>query len=105
MNPEVNETQPEETQDGVPLSTDELAAAMGFMTTLGDQQIMAEQEQIEGQNEELENEEAEVETEQIDPEQMKSDLMKDVKSLIKEEIGGLKEMLKEALQDDEPKEE
>ncbi len=45
MNPEVNETNVENPQDGIGLSNDELAAAMGFITTIGDQNMMAQQEQ------------------------------------------------------------
>ena len=37
-----NETQPNNPQDDIQLTNDELAAAMGYMTTLGDQQMQAQ---------------------------------------------------------------
>lgn len=101
---DTNETQPEETQDDLPLSNDELAAAMGFMTTLGDQQMMAQQEEQEAQGQEIADNELELEEEkpEVDPEAIKGDVMKEVKKLIKEEVGGIKDMLKEALNEEEP---
>jgi len=101
--PEVNETQPEETQDGINMTNDELAAAMGFMTTLGDQNMMAQQA-VEGENEAemAQGEEKMMEEPQqpeIDPEALKEeikgellgDVKKELKKIIKSELEGLME--------------
>jgi len=40
---EPNETQPQNPQDGIDMTNDELAAAMGYMTTLGEQGMMAQE--------------------------------------------------------------
>lgn len=100
---EPNETQPEEVEDEIGLDNDELAAAMGFMTTLGEQSMMAEQEEQEMQGQEIAQQElaAEEEKPEVDPEEIKGDVMKEVKKLIKDEIGGIKDMLKEALNEEE----
>lgn len=106
MNPEVNETQPEETQDGIDLSNDELGAAMGFMTTLGEQQMTAEQEAQEAQGEEIAQEEEAVETETtvaepVDPEAIKGEILGDLKKEMPEMLKGV---LKELLDEDETSE-
>lgn len=77
-----NETQPQNPQDGIGLTSDELAAAMGFMTTLGDQQMQT-QMQPEEQTEEGMPEETPEETAQP-IEEMESRIMQELQTLREE---------------------
>lgn len=87
MNPNENQVNPNE------LSPDEAKASLGIATRLSEQFFNPKQEKPKETTPMEEN-----------PEDLKKDIMQDVKSLIKEEIGGIKEMLKEALKDDSEKE-
>ena len=106
MNPEVNETQPKETQDDIQLTNDELAAAMGYMTTLGDQDMMAQMSLENGSEnaQDAPGKEQTPETAQVDPEALKNeileDIKKEVKNLIKTEI---KKLLDEDDEDEQTK--
>lgn len=96
-----------EAQDGIDLSNDELAAAMGFMTTLGDQQIQAEQQEIDAQNEATAQEEQAIETETPvaepqDPEAMKEEIKGELMGEVKKELKTvLREELRALLEEDE----
>ena len=96
MEPE--QTQPEEMmppQEGE-LSDDELAAAMGFMTTLGEQQMTAQA--LENNEEMAETDEQELEIEEQDPEEMKKEITEE----IKEEIGDIiRNELKKLLEEED----
>lgn len=103
---ETNETQPNNPQDNIEMTNDELAAAMGFMTTIGDQQMMAEQEAQDGTEtpESAPEQELALETEEtppIDPEALKNEILGEVEKVIEDKIGELKEMLTDALKDDD----
>lgn len=97
MNPEVNNTNTENPQDEVQLETDQLAAAMGFMTTLGEQNMMAQMatdEEAQGEEQMMEEEKPEIDPEAL-KEEIKGELVgevrKDLKKLIKQELEGLLE--------------
>lgn len=103
---EPNETQPNNPQDGINLTNDELAAAMGYMTTLGEQSmgVEPEEENAEGQEEELALEDPE--TPGIDPEAMKEEIRGELMSEVKKELKSvIKEELKALLDEDEKDEE
>lgn len=95
-----NETQPNNTdpmvqQDQLPLSTDDIASAMGFMTTMGQQQMMAQQESEVPEEMELEEEPEENIKKDLD------EFKKEIKTLVKDEIKGLKEMITDSMEEDE----
>jgi hypothetical protein len=98
MEEEINTNQEE-------MTAEESKAALGLATTLTEQMLMSQAQQNgtmpSEEPQEAPEQELEMEAENIDPEALKSDLMKDVKKLIKEEIGGIKDMLKEALNEKE----
>ena len=86
---DTNETQPQNVQDGIDMTNDELASAMGFMTTLGDQQMQMMQggeepeEQPQEESPEQPTEEPtpeEPKEEPIDREQLKAELKDEIKT-------------------------
>ena len=98
---ENNIEQPNSQADMTP---EDAKASLGIATYL--QGMLMPQEPIEGEEtQEMPQGEEQEQEPQIDPEALKEEisgaLMKDVKKMIKEEIGGIKDMLKEALKDDE----
>lgn len=85
------------------LTDDELAAALGFITTLGEQQHMAMQPQ-----EEPEEEMTEEASEEEEPEEPEEDITAkfdefkgEIEKVIDEKIGALTKTIEEALKDDE----
>lgn len=108
---EPNETQPNNPQDDIQMTNDELAAAMGFMTTLGDQQMMAQQEAMEGeQTQESAQGGEETGESQKEPmaeiESLKTEIMDELKTLReevksqgdgKQELAELKKQIEEIL--------
>lgn len=88
-----NETQPEESQDDIDMTSDELAAAMGFMTSLGDQQMVGEQETEEEVVEEESAEESEAESTE-EEELEEEDPLVEVQNSFTKQIEGLREELK-----------
>lgn len=92
MNPEVNETNIEQAPDGMNLSTDDLAAAMGYITTVGGQSMQMEQAAQEEQMTQEQPQEMSQEQPpepQVDPEAMKSEIVEGVVSELKKEMKGL----------------
>lgn len=90
------------------LTPEEAKASLGLSTRLTEQMMMAQVPQEgEESSETLETAPGEEEipktpeTPPLDPEAFKNEIMDEVKSAIKEEIEGLKEMLKGALEDDD----
>lgn len=93
------------------LTPEEAKASLGLSTRLSEQMLMAQvpKEGVEGSEtpETAPGEEEtpeQQETPPLDPEAFKSEIMDEVKSAIKEEIEGLKEMLKGALEEDDEEE-
>jgi len=86
------------------LSVDEAAAALGFSTTLADKLILPQEESTESPEEEAvateeveeTPEEPEVEEEKFDAESFKKEIMEEVKK----EIGGIKEAIADALNEE-----
>jgi len=115
MNPEVNNTDVENPKDGIDLSTDDLAAAMGFITTMGDQQMQAQQAQEGAMGAEIAPGEEQMQEApqepQIDPEALKEeikvemlgDLKKELKKIIRAELEGLIEEEDDAEENDSTK--
>lgn len=98
MNPEVNTQQNMPQDPNMPpqegeLEDDQLAAAMGFMTTLGEQQMTAEADANNAEMAETDEQELEAETE-TDPEAMKKELKNEMMEEVKKE---LKNTIKEEL--------
>lgn len=94
---EPNETQPQNPTDDIPLTSDELAAAMGYMTTIGDDVAMAEQEDMMGEEAPMEPQEApQQETEDID-----AKIQEAVQTAVKEQITPIKEQIEELLKEDD----
>lgn len=85
------------------LSVDEAAAALGFSTTLADKLILPQEEATESPEEEAVETEVEEEPEtpeepeeKFDAESFKKEIMEEVKK----EIGGIKEAIADALNDE-----
>lgn len=99
--------EPQENQQDLSpeMTPEEAKASLGIATMLQQQHLDSQMppESSEG----AENTQS-GEKQQIDPEALKEeisgDLMKEVKKMIKEEIGGIKDMIKEALKEDGNKE-
>lgn len=102
MEPQIQqENMPQDPNMQGELSTDELAAAMGFMGTLGEQQMQAEAPE---NNEEMaETDEMELEAEeQQDPEEMKKELKDEMLGEIKNELKSvIKDELRALLEEEE----
>lgn len=101
------------TQEQVPnetgLTDDELAAALGYITTLGEQQYMAMQPQEEEVPEEgMEQAPEEAPEEPMEEEEPEEDITAkfdefkgEIEKVIDEKIGALTKTIEEALKDDE----
>lgn len=108
---QMNMGQPEEEMSMEEMTPEEAKASLGISTYLSEQALMAQvpQKPVEGSEmpETAPGEEQMPEEEKeppLDPEAFKNEIMDEVKSAIKEEIEGLKEMLKGALEDDDEEE-
>ena len=102
-------------QEQTQLTPEETKASLGLATRLGDQFLMqqaqqmqeqiameAPQEQEMPQGQEMMGEAKQ--SPEVDTEGLKTEIMKEVKSAIKEELGDLKDMIKSALKDDDKEE-
>lgn len=88
------------------ITPEDAKASMGIATFLQDQMMpQAPEEQPQNGSQSPEMAPEQPQQPQVDPEaitaEVEGKVMKEVKSLIKEEIGGIKDMLKEALDEEE----
>lgn len=103
----VNETQPENPQDGIDLTSDELAAAMGFMTTMGEQSMSqnapqdGQEPQGKTRGEETHKDGGEdIETVKSQFSDELKSLKKELKEEIKKQIEGIRNDIKSALNEE-----
>lgn len=97
MNP--NESQVNNPQ----MNADTAAASLAFATQLQEQMMPNMTMEASQTPETAPEQDLEMETQEtapVDPEAIKSEILKDVKKMIKDEIGGIKDMIKSALKED-----
>lgn len=97
-----NETQPENVQDGIEMTNDELASAMGFMTTVGDQDMMAQMSLENGSEnaQDAPDEEQMPEEPQMDMEAMKGEMKAEMQEMHKEMMGEMKKEMKSMMKEE-----
>ncbi len=91
---------------GAEMTADEAAASLSFATHLQDQLIPRQEAPVDGktapgEEKPVEPKEEAPKQEPVDMESFKADIMKDVENTIKKEMSSMKDMIKEALNEDE----